>query len=646
MAYVSLNNFKFGLDSRRSELSSVQGTLQEALDGHITQGAEFEKRKAYTELNNTSRPSNTFGLEVTSTGLVVFGSVVATGEAVAGTTLFSISEYAGVYYQRLQHPSVLFGNVTPPAMTALVLSTSFGGKTWAAATFDDGYTYLYYDGTPIPGSYNGLVLTGANSLQNIATQLATYVATITGFTVGAVTSSGGSYYFDMWSAPGLSFSLTVNNGANNTGSGVVSENLISSYTTGTAGASATTSFTITGGSFYNGISTSGITNIEVFDAVTAAWVNVLPNTIYFQSGNSLNDFAANVISAINSNTNILNISAQVTNSSISLSFPLAVGDTPNGYALRVYTIGDTCVDNTVFNFSAYTTLANGTTCTSIQVPSQVNLVPGAAAYSGGGSYVLSSHITFTNGKYYDWVPGANDISISNGVVTLTSAGSFQFTTGQTVTMVGAASTTITANVLLFIEILGTTITSTTNLTSWVNAIAAGVRAFCISNGLNYTAYSTGSAVVISRTHADSSLPFGNGTMSAIITVSAGTIIDGSSGTIISAQPLSLAMAPSPASETFTSYSTLKALVVNAGASGGTPPYSYNWSPLGTQDVGQGQVSIKTNSDSTLASQATVVLNSISGFTTISFTLTCTITDSNGVITTSSVNVIFTRQFNL
>jgi len=71
-----LSNFKYGLDTRRSELSSVPGTLLVAENGHINAGGQFEKRKAFPNLGSLTLV--TFGLQETEAGLVVFGSVPLT----------------------------------------------------------------------------------------------------------------------------------------------------------------------------------------------------------------------------------------------------------------------------------------------------------------------------------------------------------------------------------------------------------------------------------------------------------------------------------------------------------------------------------------------------------------------------------------
>lgn len=72
MSYLIVENFKFGLDSRKFMLNSPAGTLTTLTNGHITPGGEIEKRKMFSR---SYLPANCYGLEVTEDGLTVFGSV-------------------------------------------------------------------------------------------------------------------------------------------------------------------------------------------------------------------------------------------------------------------------------------------------------------------------------------------------------------------------------------------------------------------------------------------------------------------------------------------------------------------------------------------------------------------------------------------
>src|SRR5260221_10647807 len=98
----AIADFRGGLDARKFRLNLPPGTLTDLVNGHITQGGEIEKRKAFVRLVNpdagvtTSLPAGTFGQQETSTGLVVFAS----------DDLSASTFPTGFSYQRLQHPAV------------------------------------------------------------------------------------------------------------------------------------------------------------------------------------------------------------------------------------------------------------------------------------------------------------------------------------------------------------------------------------------------------------------------------------------------------------------------------------------------------------------------------------------------------------
>jgi hypothetical protein len=180
MPSIKLKNFKFGLDTRRSELTSVLGTLAVLQDGHVTQGGEIARRYAFVR---TALPANTFGLESTSSGKITFGSIADPGGWPIGTV---------VGYQRLQHPAVLDGAVydaAKHAMTAVPFSCPFKGKAFVVATFADGYTFCYYDGVLVEQSRRGMVLSGLTATNELAEQLAAAFSGVSGFTATATSNS-------------------------------------------------------------------------------------------------------------------------------------------------------------------------------------------------------------------------------------------------------------------------------------------------------------------------------------------------------------------------------------------------------------------------------------------------------------------------
>lgn len=635
MPYISINNFKFGLDGRRSELSSMPGALIDATDGHITQGGEFEKRLGFILMNGVNRPANTFGLEVNQFGLVTFGTASPSGSSYGYGTLYNINGYPGLLYCWIRHQSANQGNANPPTIVSVICSTSFGGQELAIIKFSDGSILGYLNGTAIPSFYTGLILIGATGNQALATALRAVVINQTGFYAGAVTVSGSDYYFDMWSDAGLDYSITA---SQFTAAGTLAVNNISSYIAGTVATAAATTFSIIGGS---NAGSGKITSIQVYNGST--WTEILGVAVAFGLTNTTGDFAALVAAQIATYGNSIAVSALATNNTISLSFPSSLGTTPNGYALKVTASGDCCTDNTVFDFSQNATIS-AANCTSILVPNQTNLATGL--FYSGGTYTLT---TLTNGKYYYWAPGANDTSLVNGTQTLTEAGLFQFNTGTNPILHGTGSLAVTATLLTCVEVLGATVTSGTDVTAWVAAIAAQVQTYCVANSLNYTAFANSQQLVVSRLVADGSLPFG---VLAGITVSSGVIVVNGAGTPTKVSNLlAVTLSPNPVSTPIpsnTSSSSVSSTLITASVTGGTPPYYFSWSQSEAfTPNGIGGLAIPTNALSANEVTLTVRINagSLSGgggylgtHGTIFAQFICTVTDSNNLSAFGTLNV--------
>ncbi len=176
MEALVVQNFKYGLDTRRSEQTSLPGTLVTLQDAHINQGGEVEKRKAFVLQGQL--PAGCFGLQETPSAIYTFGSIVAATQQPLLDAQFGVGI---VTYQQLQHyletlPGLSLGGHIHPAMTAVLFSCCFNGKPWVIATFgpsDAGpgipaSTQVFDDGAPVRAysagyewtvsSGNGLVL--------------------------------------------------------------------------------------------------------------------------------------------------------------------------------------------------------------------------------------------------------------------------------------------------------------------------------------------------------------------------------------------------------------------------------------------------------------------------------------------------------
>jgi hypothetical protein len=161
MPYVVIENFRYGLDTRRSNLTSVLGTLETLQDGYINQGGEIEKRKAFVAVDITpsvaSGVTATFGIEALKDTIVIFGGQENLDEENWPPT--------GYTYQRLHRDlaanaasascdvegtpnycAYCEGFTAAVEATAVVYSTTFGNKTFVIATMSDNSINAFYDG--------------------------------------------------------------------------------------------------------------------------------------------------------------------------------------------------------------------------------------------------------------------------------------------------------------------------------------------------------------------------------------------------------------------------------------------------------------------------------------------------------------------
>lgn len=174
MKDFTIASFKYGIDTRRDALTSQPGTMLSAENLHITPGGELEKRLAFAGRTlMATGVGNWFPyLLPTDVGQTFFG----------GAPSADVTPAAGLTYQRLVHPAVTEGEAYNPvlhAITGIKARATFDGKALVAATFADGNTFLYYDGTLVNQSRNGLVLTGLADLSDLATQFAAELNRIT-----------------------------------------------------------------------------------------------------------------------------------------------------------------------------------------------------------------------------------------------------------------------------------------------------------------------------------------------------------------------------------------------------------------------------------------------------------------------------------
>lgn len=155
MATVSIENFAGGIDRTRPIYALENGRLWTGINGHISRGGDFEKRKAF--VNVQALPADTFGLVSNGTNLYVFGSIVAP----AGFP-YLVSGLFYINYIRCQNP------ITPAnAMVAVESAAVFNGTVYCACRFADGNTFHFYGGTVVADWYPGGATRPTSNLSKI-----------------------------------------------------------------------------------------------------------------------------------------------------------------------------------------------------------------------------------------------------------------------------------------------------------------------------------------------------------------------------------------------------------------------------------------------------------------------------------------------
>lgn len=293
MRQLIIENFKFGLDDRRSALTSKPGVLAKLENAHINPGGEVQKRKAFVRQANVL--TGTFGLEATQAGLVVFN-----GDPTNVPTPLP----AGVSCISLVHPiPYKFGyaaySAAVHALTAVVFSNNYNGLAFVAARFADGNTFCYY-GTTTPAvglglgtnpigelvlpSSNGLVLATAAGVAATNAQLASLLADQFG-TLGTdwVTTVDGLGDVDVKSPTGIRF-VPVPSDTSANGTLAIAQNsfdypgVVQAAAAGFQVTSNTTPFTVAAPGNSNGSSIVSTTFVSVSRARAANVATIVLNT--------------------------------------------------------------------------------------------------------------------------------------------------------------------------------------------------------------------------------------------------------------------------------------------------------------------------------------------------------------------------------
>lgn len=194
-----ITNFKPGLDTRRSKLTSVPGTLETLQNMHVNQGGELEKRFAFSLQGTQDVFAGTYGGIGTKNGIVVFGSAaVATGKLPSGSDVPT-----GFVYQQLIHPTD-----SSKTLTGISSQTLYGDFPFVVASFNDSQSFCYYNGILVTDFTAGVVMKGWTTNAQVAAALTACANNSNGYT--AVQNAASlAHTFDMFSNPGESYSASV-----------------------------------------------------------------------------------------------------------------------------------------------------------------------------------------------------------------------------------------------------------------------------------------------------------------------------------------------------------------------------------------------------------------------------------------------------
>ncbi len=257
MKYLLLDGFPRGLDARKFNLSAPPGTLVELTNGHLTNGGEIEKRKAFVEFADVTTTETgaeattgvrTFGIQETSVGVTVFGSALPFGTSpTLSQPVLSAAMPSGVTYQQLQHPAVTDGvtyDKTKHALTAVRSSCVYGGSIAALATFADGTAFGYYNGALIRDFTDGLRMAHLDNTVKLATALTEMVNRSEDYTAVQL-ANPNDHKVNITGQPAVVYDLIT--GADSD-LGVIAAAKSSDPTPATAGAQAVAGFTVVSGS--------------------------------------------------------------------------------------------------------------------------------------------------------------------------------------------------------------------------------------------------------------------------------------------------------------------------------------------------------------------------------------------------------------
>lgn len=310
MAYYLIEDFRSGLDVRRSPWSSSAGTLQVLTDAHITRGGEIEKRKAFVEVGTF--PQFTYGLAADRDGLVTFSSDANQGPMPPG-----------VRHQILQSP-------TTAGMVGVETTTLFTGRLYVVGNYGDGQQWHFYDGNLVQDWGAGKVQPYMVNNAGIAQHLANVINARGEYSASVV---GNSVHIT--GAPGEDFEVSAvpQNAPGGVDDQALVVNIVQQPVAPVAGVPAKGEFAIIGGKAGSG---NQIDHVRVYNG--GSYVDLIASPIPFDAAGP-NYTALNVVSAINSRSHLTGYRAQSIVSRVIIYSSDSAGGASNGLVIQAKASG-------------------------------------------------------------------------------------------------------------------------------------------------------------------------------------------------------------------------------------------------------------------------------------------------------------------
>ena len=629
MSYLVLDGFPKGLDVRRFSLAPQPGSLVELSNGHLTNGGEIEKRKAFVLYANVAIAETgaqltagvrTFGMQETGVGLTVFGSALVFGASVTlSQPVLASAMPTGVTYQQLKHLAVIDGvtyDKTKHAMTAVTGSSVYGGLIFAVATFADGNVFCYYDGAIVRDLTDGLIMSHLDTNTKIATAIKEMVNRSPDYTA---TSSGANV--TITGPLGAVYQIATSTVS---AAGVLTATINNTPTTPASANPATGSFRITGGSAAAG--TNKVSKVEVQSVIvrqTTDRARVNATSIATLSVGTSHGITAGML------VDVFGIPGYNVIGATVLGAPNAPTATSFSYTNAGADEATTADATGSVRAGTPITITNGAvdwvtnnSVTASDVAASINAATTSPEYTATATDNL---VTIQAASSQGDTPNGFEVKVTTAGNVCVGDGVFQFIgTGMTVDSFHVDGANILSTTFAFPAGWST-------INALVAAIAADIRSGSSTHG--YTACPSGPLLSISRV-ATSSKDTPLDVFVKLSAVVAGSGVTHIGGGIASLPALGVTVKPTLVSESFIQASTVITKIgfsFEADINGGVAPYTYTWLLSMPDDA----FAEKTGLNSVVSKILT--RNTGRHFPIIA---TVTVTDSLGSVTTSPVVTVY------